>query len=140
PLLKAAPIQIVDTLPDGALARTVGGTILINGSAAGWGWSTDVNAAPAANRMDLLTVVAHEFGHILGYESGDLALPSLDPGVRRTPTALTSLASLASMMPAATVQAPVASDASSQSSQPAADSLQVRGSIASAPAKAAMRP
>jgi hypothetical protein len=93
--LRAAHIEIVTSLPDNALARTVGNTILIDGSAAGWGWWTDVNAAPAANRMDLLTVVAHEFGHVLGLENGVLAQATLDPGVRRGPTSVLSVAQLA---------------------------------------------
>jgi hypothetical protein len=49
------------------LAATQLNTIFIDVNAAGYGWSA------LGGRMDLLTVVAHEMGHLLG-------LPDMDPG------------------------------------------------------------
>ena len=42
------------------------------------------------NHMDLLTVLEHELGHILGYGHTDYGLmsPTLATGVRETPTAV----------------------------------------------------
>jgi hypothetical protein len=48
-------------LPGLQLGSTLGRTIAIDPTAAGWGWS----------RMDLLTVVLHELGHALGYTHDD---------------------------------------------------------------------
>ncbi|HMC63934.1 MAG TPA: matrixin family metalloprotease [Gemmataceae bacterium] len=42
------------------------------------------------NRMDLLTVLQHELGHILGYDHTDAGLmdATLGTGIRETPTAV----------------------------------------------------
>src|SRR5262249_8003696 len=65
------------------------GEIWLNADAAGWGWFTDATpgATPAAGRMDLLTVVEHEFGHVLfGVQDGTgLMEATLVPGVRLFP-------------------------------------------------------
>src|SRR5262249_40241766 len=50
-------------LPYGELGWTKGNETWIDRTAEGWGWS--INGA-AQDRMDLLTVVTHEFGHVLG--------------------------------------------------------------------------
>ena len=45
------------------------------------------NGSPAANRVDLLTTVMHEMGHLLGYDHSsalDLMYPTLPLGTRRT--------------------------------------------------------
>ncbi len=100
------------------LALTVGNTILIDTDAAGYGWFVDETpydniefvtdggngelvAAPnseAEASMDLLTVVTHELGHVLGLEDvdteeHDLMSDTLATGVRRVydEAAITSL-------------------------------------------------
>ena len=46
------------------------------------------------NRMDLLTVLEHEVGHLLGYDhvDGGVMQETLDAGVRRTMGAVTTTA------------------------------------------------
>jgi hypothetical protein len=86
---------------------SAGNTIWIDDDAAGWGWFIDetpltdteysdadgdgiLDAKPGsqtASRVDLLTVVMHEFGHILGADHGDaerdLLFESLGAGERK---------------------------------------------------------
>ncbi|MFP6613563.1 MAG: choice-of-anchor D domain-containing protein [Pirellulales bacterium] len=85
------------------LASPVSGNIWIDISAAGQGWYVD--AAPetqkefftqhaTGNRVDLLTVMSHELGHVLGLsdlehgaDSLEVMTGSLPVGARRLPTA-----------------------------------------------------
>lgn len=69
-------------------------TIWLDGDAAGMGWATGDRSLGAAGRaagFDLLTVIAHELGHVLGYADehgggdGDLMDHALSPGVQRLP-------------------------------------------------------
>ncbi len=89
-ILAYASIEIVD-LPNLLLGETVGNTIRIDRDAAGYGWFVDPtpaddlefadvigqhvlaadNSSPAAHRVDLLTTVMHEMGHVLGYKHSD---------------------------------------------------------------------
>jgi hypothetical protein len=97
----AFQVRIVD-LPGLMLGRTVGNTIQIDHNAAGFGWHvapTDADFQPggrlgeltacpgteAVHRVDLLTAVMHELGHLLGYKhtASGLMEPSLGPGIRR---------------------------------------------------------
>jgi Ca2+-binding RTX toxin-like protein len=108
--LREVPLSI-SNLPGRSLGLTLDGTIFIDTNAAGFGWFIDATphldeefqVRPGASqastrtgalrdRMDLLTVVMHEFGHVLEASS---ALPSssrrlmnetIAPGVRRTPS------------------------------------------------------
>ena len=104
--MSGITVQVAD-LPSGLLGEEIGKTILIDRDAAGYGWFIDPTPAddsefanlvaphtlaaqagsPAANRVDLLTTVMHELGHVLGYNddaTGDLMNGTLSLGVRRT--------------------------------------------------------
>ena len=91
--LSSVTVTIAD-LPGTYLGVVDAGTIVLDIDAAGYGWHT--GAAPqqpgddsdSALKVDLLTVVAHEFGHVLdlGHDmSDDVMQPLLPPGVRRLP-------------------------------------------------------
>jgi hypothetical protein len=81
---------LVANLPGRYLGLTQENTVRIDATAAGRGWSVDPAAAPAAGRMDLLTVVLHEMGHLQGRDDvpadggDDLMADTLATGVRRT--------------------------------------------------------
>jgi hypothetical protein len=82
--LDSVPFVIAD-LPDSVLAFVDGGTILIDVDAAGHGWFVAFAPPGNADSMDLLTVVSHEIGHLLGFDHEDaLAVmrSTLDPGTR----------------------------------------------------------
>jgi len=87
----------VGNLPTLALGATLGDTILLDSSAAGWGWSTSLDS-PAPGRMDLLSTVLHEMGNAMGFAETDghgvMGLV-LDPGVRTLPGENTPLYSAA---------------------------------------------
>src|SRR5262249_14421137 len=77
----------IGNLPPGVLGQTIGDTIIIDGSAAGWGWFVDPtpgdnsefqvklsdvafaanSLSPASGRIDLLTTVLHEMGNAMGF-------------------------------------------------------------------------
>ncbi|HVK13697.1 MAG TPA: hypothetical protein VM597_33430, partial [Gemmataceae bacterium] len=102
------PVVIAD-LSDGqlpVLGYARDGVIVIDATAGGFGWFIDPTPAddaefaagslvaptgsPAAGRMDLLSVVMHELGHVLGLgdvdgEDHELMGETLAPGVRRVP-------------------------------------------------------
>jgi Ca2+-binding RTX toxin-like protein len=81
-----------------------GNNVFIDADAAGYGWFIDSTpsddlefsqgGSEAAGRMDLLTVVMHELGHVLGYEdmttsNGVLMSDVLSTGARYVPDDLT---------------------------------------------------
>jgi hypothetical protein len=56
-------------LPELQLGFTLGRTVTLDATAAGWGWSAMSEGVGA--HIDLLTVVLHELGHVLGYAHDD---------------------------------------------------------------------
>ena len=98
-------------LPGLALGKAEGQALLLDANAAGHGWFVDPTPrddgeflgsdsgsalaaradGPAAGRMDLMTAVMHELGHIVGQDhvvgGQDVMSGSLTPGFRRLPQA-----------------------------------------------------
>ena len=125
--------MITNLESEGALALTGSNTVQIDSTADGYGWFVDpaVADSPAAGQMDLLTVVTHELGHILGLPDvaasalpNDLMDTELPTGVRRLPSAadIAALATGLLVPPQGTVPVtviefalPIASPASSPS-------------------------
>src|SRR5205823_1928568 len=108
--LREVQIQIAN-LGGEAIGRETGEVIELSDTAAGYGWFVDTPFtfrngfgastanglvagpdSPAAGHMDLATVIAHEMGHVLGFEHtatpGDVMGPFLATAMRRQPTAL----------------------------------------------------
>ena len=96
--LKNVQVHIAD-LEGNTLGQAVGNTIWIDQNAAGWGWFVDRTpwddsefTTPGnqgeRNRVDLLTVLEHEIGHLLGYdhEEGGVMQETLAAGTRLTPS------------------------------------------------------
>jgi hypothetical protein len=109
--LESVRVGIAD-LAGETLAETSGKAITIDSDAGGFGWFVDTSPSddteftsgpdgilhatstnPAANRMDLLTVIEHELGHVFGLEdldpldhAGELMAAMLEAGTRRMPT------------------------------------------------------
>lgn len=89
-------IQVAD-LGGSTLGLASGNTIWLDDNAAGWGWFVDATPGDDSefalsgnqgeqNRMDLLTVVMHELGHVLGHDHDDdgVMAETLAAGERRT--------------------------------------------------------
>src|SRR5262249_49113813 len=79
--LSNIQVRIAD-LSGALLGEAVGHTIYLDANAAGWGWFVDPTPWDDSefmtpgdqgemHRIDLLTVVEHELGHILGYDHAD---------------------------------------------------------------------
>ncbi len=90
-------LRIAD-LPGTTLGQAQGNTIILDSNAAGWGWFVDKSPRSDAEfrtrgnqgeqgRMDLLTVLEHEVGHLLGmdHQSSGLMADHLFAGVRKSP-------------------------------------------------------
>jgi Ca2+-binding RTX toxin-like protein len=102
--LDTISVAILD-LPGAVLGETDGDLIRVDAAAAGRGWFTDPTAEVEPESLDLLTVLLHEIGHVLGFdhENGPAVMAELlgegvrallvDPGLSpSTTTALTLLA------------------------------------------------
>jgi hypothetical protein len=148
--LQDATYQI-STLPPSELGSTTGNVVTISPAAAGASWFVDPTPAdnlefsqivaptefdatpgsPAYGEVDLLTVVSHEMGHVLGLpDFANAAFPydvmdiSIATGVRRIPQAsdlqglqpAASVVPPASISPASTVPGPITVATSASSS------------------------
>ena len=78
--LSGVDVQVGD-LDDLRLASTSGSSIVVDATGAGHGWSV------TGGSMDLVTVLAHELGHVIGldHDAGSLMGGVLSPGERRGP-------------------------------------------------------
>jgi hypothetical protein len=88
-ILSHVTVQVT-ALPPAYLGLAFDDTIWLSADAAGYGWFTDpsLTASPPAGEVDLLTVVLHEMGHLLGYgddAANDLMGEVLLPGERLLP-------------------------------------------------------
>jgi uncharacterized protein (TIGR03118 family) len=86
--LRQMPVS-VQALPASDLGEEAGNQVWISPNAAGWGWNA--GESTPTGRMDLRSVLDHEFGHALGLgDSGnpqDVMGETLAAGVRRLPRA-----------------------------------------------------
>ena len=92
--LDAVNVEIA-ALPGDVLGWTTidGASVWIDDDGAGWGWYEDVQititdtvTSLAKDEMDLLTVLAHELGHVIGRDHGAGLMEShLEAGVRKLP-------------------------------------------------------
>ncbi len=125
--LEGAKLQVAN-LGTNILGIEAANVITINETAAGYNWYVNASArssqsfglagagtdrlagpaSPAAGRVDLLTVLEHELGHVIGLgdnnQAGDLMDTTLGLGVRRAPTAadvMTGIRTPSAVSPAA---------------------------------------
>lgn len=102
----------IEDLPDTFLGQTGAGVLWLDNNAAGWEWFIDPTPWQDAEfmtpgnqgeegRMDLLSVLSHEVGHMLGFAHADDAdvfmAETLAPGVRRLPVPGPAAAEIAAL-------------------------------------------
>ncbi|WP_437201388.1 sugar-binding protein [Planctomicrobium sp. SH664] len=102
-VLAGVQIEISD-LPGNLLGLSAGNKVYIDSNAAGYGWFIDptpesdseFTTGHASRRMDLLSVVSHELGHVLGIEEDgeqtEVMHEGLKVGERHVPEAVGSAA------------------------------------------------
>jgi hypothetical protein len=92
-LLETVQITVTD-LPSQILGQANGYQISIDNDAAGVGWDVDlthlVNLSTGKQQVDLLTLVTHEFGHVLGFghSAQGIMAATLPIGVRVAPKSI----------------------------------------------------
>ena len=92
--LRAVRVEVANLTAD-TLGFSVPGVVWLDADAAGWGWFVDATPEEDSefttpgdqgeqNRMDLLTVLMHELGHVLGHDhdEGGVMAETLAPGQR----------------------------------------------------------
>ena len=90
----------IGNLPGATLGQASGNTVWLDDNAAGWGWFVDPTPGDDSefttpgdqgeqNRMDLLTVLEHELGHLLGFdhEQAGVMEDTLAAGTRQSSSA-----------------------------------------------------
>src|SRR5262249_44168080 len=121
-LLYNTQIHIADLPDSGYLGNTDASGITVDTNGAGWGWFVDptptedsefgalqaataavATGGDAAGHIDLLTVVEHELGHIIGLPDTDAGVMNvaLDLGTRRLPDAVDVAQAAESALPTA---------------------------------------
>ena len=75
---------LIGNLGGSTLGRTADQVITIDDDAAGHGWSTYIDSAVKEGKVDLFSALAHEYGHILGYDH-DVMGETLRVGERDLP-------------------------------------------------------
>ena len=120
---------LVADLPGETMSESIRSTVIIDPTAAGWGWFVDSSpiaddefqpqvgtsqlvaiTGAASGSMDLLTAITHEMGNVLGLpeemadQSSDVMAATLGTGIRRSPTGADAqaLASVSEVLPQVT--------------------------------------
>src|SRR5205823_14805850 len=94
--IRTVSARVAD-LPGNALGQAINGSVFIDRDAAGFGWFVDPTPADdrefapatgdAVGRMDLLTALRHELGHVAGPDDdhgNDLMGELLSAGTRKS--------------------------------------------------------
>jgi VCBS repeat-containing protein len=150
-VFKDVTVSIAD-LEDRLVGSTDGSAITLDVTGADWGWYTGAPGAgafdpvdgsssnftakdsgPADGKMDLLTVLIHELGHVAGandvLDASDCMYPYMAPGERRLPTssdkAMVPASTQAMMQSATTPSVESGARASAQAAQMQTDGVRL---------------
>ncbi len=94
--LQKVKVSVRDLNASGANPNLLGAQvseaqIVLDDNAAGRGWSVRTSGEMKANRVDLISAIAHELGHVLGLDhtpvAADVMAEQLAVGERHLPTA-----------------------------------------------------